>query len=86
MRPSNPHISKLSIPILLSLGFLLVVGYSERALADRGFTPASLEGTYAIASVGRGGQAPEASVGVAAFDGGGNFSGRIFTNRPGPIW
>jgi hypothetical protein len=47
------------------------------------FSQASLKGTYAFTSIGRGGDAPCAAIGVITFDGNGNISGSSTTNLPG---
>lgn len=44
---------------------------------------ASLNGTYAFTSIGRGGDAPCAAIGIINFDGNGNVSGSSTTNLPG---
>lgn len=44
---------------------------------------ASLQGTYAFTSIGRGGDAPCAAIGIITFDGNGNISGSSTTNLPG---
>lgn len=44
---------------------------------------ASLKGTYAFTSIGRGGDAPCAAIGIITFDGRGNISGSSTTNLPG---
>jgi hypothetical protein len=51
------------------------------SLAD--FTPAGLEGTFAIAGAGWGGQAPMAFIGTLTFEHGGTVSGSILCNVPG---
>jgi hypothetical protein len=84
MRLSNAHVSKLSIAVLLSLGLLLAVGYGERALADEGFTTASLEGTYAIAIIGQGGEAPLAGISIKTIRRDGTFMTSTILNLPGP--
>ena len=40
------------------------------------FTPANLQGTYALSIIGEGGEAPFAAVGLLAFDGAGGVSVR----------
>jgi hypothetical protein len=47
------------------------------------FTPANLQGTYALSIIGEGGEAPFAAVGLLAFDGAGGVSGSIAENRRG---
>jgi hypothetical protein len=44
---------------------------------------ASINGTYAFTSIGRGGDAPCAAIGIINFDGNGHVSGSSTTNLPG---
>jgi hypothetical protein len=84
MRLVNTDIAKLYIPILLSLGLLLALGYGPKTLAkERLYTEASLKGEYAYVATGEGGHvevegkdAPTGggAVGVFNFDGSGNGS------------
>lgn len=50
------------------------------------FTNASLQGTYAIAGMGWGGQAAMASIGVLGFDGKGKVSGSLRQSIPGDVF
>ena len=50
--------------------------------ADR-FTNAILKGDYAVATIGRGGDSPQAGVSVARYDGVGTFSGVTIQDVPG---
>ena len=47
------------------------------------FSNATLKGTYAFTSIGRGGDAPYAAIGVIFFDGTGNIAGSCAANLPG---
>ena len=47
-----------------------------------GFTAASVQGTYALAVVGRGGESPFAALGLLKFDGRGTVSGSFTENKP----
>lgn len=47
------------------------------------FSNAILKGTYAFTSIGRGGDAPYAAIGVISFDGNGNIAGSCAANLPG---
>ena len=53
-------------------------------LPDGGtLSEASLRGTYAANAIGRGGQMPEAGVGIFTFNGAGGFSSHFRQNIPG---
>lgn len=47
------------------------------------FSNTSLKGTYAFTSIGRGGDAPYAALGIVVFDGSGNIIGSSTANLPG---
>lgn len=47
---------------------------------------ATLKGTYSFTSIGRGGDAPCAAIGIITFDGNGNVLGTFTTNLPGPTF
>lgn len=57
--------------------------YATEAGTTRQFTNAILKGDYAIADIGHGGQAPQAGISVATYDGAGAFSGVTIQNLPG---
>jgi hypothetical protein len=50
---------------------------------SEGFTNASVKGSYAVSSIGQGGQAASAMLGVLTFDGNGRVSGTTMSNLPG---
>lgn len=70
-----PYGQRLSGPVLLSLATFLVLGCAEGPSGAKPFTNATIEGDYAIIDIARGGQPPQAGVGVAHYDGNGTFSG-----------
>jgi len=47
------------------------------------FTNASLQGQYAVFTIGQGGPYPQAGINIATYDGKGNFSGTTKQNLPG---
>lgn len=51
-------------------------------MTAEGFTAASVQGTYALAVVGRGGESPFAALGLLKFDGRGTVSGSFTENKP----
>ncbi|HLC16672.1 MAG TPA: hypothetical protein VJL89_10650 [Thermodesulfovibrionia bacterium] len=86
MKLIDTHINSFFILLLLSLGLLLVFGYNGKAVADEMFTNASLKGAYGVVSIGRGGQVPQASIGIVTFNGNGDFEGTIKENLPGAFF
>lgn len=53
---------------------------------DEAFAAASLNGSYAVARIGYGGQTESAAVGVFQFDGAGNWTGSMVANVPGQVF
>lgn len=56
------------------------------ATLNEGFTEASLDGAYAVASVSQGGHGESAAIGVFRFDGKGSFTGAITVNGVGQLF
>lgn len=51
-------------------------------MTDGDFTTASIQGTFALSTIGRGGRDAFAALGVLRFDGHGDVSGSFIENRP----
>jgi hypothetical protein len=51
-------------------------------MTDGDFTTASIEGTFALSAIGRGGDSAFAALGLLTFDGRGEVSGSFIENRP----
>lgn len=75
---------RLLILFTLGLGFALILAHGDKAMSAERFDNGSLKGDYAVMSIGRGGQSPQAGVSVASYDGQGSFSGVTIQDVPGP--
>jgi hypothetical protein len=64
-----------------------VVTIAARRLPDQGrFDDASLAGSYTVAEIGQGGQAPSGGVAVFTFDGSGSFIASVVRNEKGAVF
>lgn len=73
----------LVVKDLQATGNLITAIFSRLPEAGQ-FETASLRGTYAVSSLGKGGISPEAGIGTITFDGVGHLSSRFTQNIPGP--
>jgi hypothetical protein len=84
MRSSVGYVLRCSVLVLSAVGVLLIgSGYAETSHTTEVFTNASLQGTFAVTSIGVGGQTPEAGVAVLQFNGQGAVQGVNVQNLPG---
>jgi hypothetical protein len=84
MKSSVGYVLRCSGFVLSAVGILLIgSGHAETSHTTEPFTNASLQGTFAVTSIGVGGQSPEAGVAVLQFDGQGAVHGVNVQNLPG---